>query len=65
MVVGIDAYRDECGAAAEMTWHVAFVEREKSAASTFFCVTTDDEINGTGRKESFALRAPAERPPNS
>ena len=41
MVVGIDAYRDECGAAAEMTWHVAFVEREKSAASTFFCVTHD------------------------
>ena len=43
MVVGIDAYRDECGAAAEMTWHVAFVERERRAraASTFFCVTHD------------------------
>ena len=28
MVVGIDAYRDECGAAAEMTWH-SWRERER------------------------------------
>ena len=38
--------------------------RVGESASTFFCVTTDDEINGTGRK-AFALRGPTERPPNS
>ena len=42
-------------------------EREERARRphSFVSLTTDDEINGTGRKESFALRAPAERPPNS
>ena len=50
---------------------VAFVERERERRArgarphSFVSLTTDDEINGTGRKESFALRAPAERPPNS
>lgn len=36
MVVGIDAYRDECGAAAEMTWH-SWREREERGVHILLC----------------------------